>query len=72
MFITELTPILKEFAQSPISFMGGFVSGVLKLKLTDDPVHSWLAQQAGGNSSMSSNNEAHNGKASGPQSISIE
>ncbi|CDN11485.1 MAG: hypothetical protein HRU34_16595 [Richelia sp.] len=72
MFITELTPIFKEFAQNPVSFMGGFVSGVLKLKLTDDPVHSWLAQQTGTASNVPSGNEEHNGKASGPQSISID
>lgn len=72
MFIDELTPIFKEFTQHPLSFMGGFVSGVLRLNLADDPVKSWLEEQTGKNSGLNSPNEIHNGKARGPQQISIE
>ena len=72
MFIDELTPIFKEFTQHPLSFMGGFVSGVLRLNLADDPVKSWLEEQLGKNSDRNFPNELHNGKARGPQQISIE
>lgn len=75
MFIDELTPIFKQFTQHPVSFLGGFVSGLLRLSLADDPVKSWLDQQRG----LSTNRalttkptQAHNGKTGGPQSISIE
>jgi hypothetical protein len=37
MFIDELTPIFKQFTQHPVSFLGGFVSGLLRLSLADDP-----------------------------------
>ncbi|MBD2666043.1 hypothetical protein B6N60_04991 [Richelia sinica FACHB-800] len=70
MFIDELSPIVKELAQHPISFLGGFASGVLRLNLADDPVKSWLSQQTGSTNFPSSNTE--NGKASGPQQINID
>ena len=72
MFIDELTPIFKEFTQHPLSFMGGFVSGVLRLNLADDPVKSWIEEQIGKNGDLNSTYELHNGKARGPQQISIE
>ncbi|NMG11423.1 hypothetical protein [Brasilonema sp. UFV-L1] len=72
MFIDELTPILKQFTQHPVSFMGGFVSGLLRLNLNDDPVKSWLSEQLGSTTNTTEPTQAHNGKASGPQSISIE
>ena len=71
MFLDELTPIFKQFAQHPVSFLGGFVSGALRLNLADDPVKSWLNQQLG-TSTYVSTTELHNGKATGPKSISIE
>lgn len=70
MFMDELMPVLKEFAQQPIAFMGGFFSGVCRLNLSDDPVKSWLDKQAGVASTPV--NEFNNGKRRGPQSISIE
>ncbi|MEH2305015.1 hypothetical protein [Nostoc sp.] len=72
MFINELSPIFREFIQHPASFVGGLFSGVLRLNLADDPVKSWLDQQSRSNSYTSSTIEAHNGKASGPQQISID
>jgi hypothetical protein len=72
MFIDELSPIFKEFTQHPISFLGGFFSGVLRLSLADDPVKSWLDQQTRPNSYISAATDAHNGRATGPQQISIE
>ena len=47
MFLTELMPVLKELSQQPLAFMGGFCSGLFRLNLTEDPVKSWLNQQAG-------------------------
>lgn len=72
MFLEELTPIFKQLAQQPVSFMGGFFSGVLRLNLADDPVKSWLNQQSGSTSYTDTTCESPNGKASGPQSITIE
>jgi hypothetical protein len=72
MFINELSPIFREFIQHPASFVGGLFSGVLRLNLADDPVKSWLDQQTRSNSYTSSTTDAHNGKASGPQQISID
>ncbi|WP_017314521.1 hypothetical protein [Mastigocladopsis repens] len=73
MFVDELTPIFKQFTQHPVSFMGGFFSGLLRLNLADDPVKGWLSQQLGSSTyTTSTPTEAHNGKAGGPQSISIE
>ncbi|MBE8965193.1 hypothetical protein IQ277_02730 [Nostocales cyanobacterium LEGE 12452] len=73
MFINELSPIFREFTQHPVSFVGGFFSGVLRLNLADDPVKSWLDKQIRSNSYTSSTTtDAHNGKATGPQQISID
>ncbi|WP_413199098.1 hypothetical protein [Nostoc piscinale] len=72
MFLDELSPIFKELTQHPVSFLGGFFSGVLRLNLKDDPVKSWLDQQRGVTSHSQSPSEANNGKATGPQTISIE
>ncbi|AFY47197.1 hypothetical protein Nos7524_1316 [Nostoc sp. PCC 7524] len=72
MFINELSPLFKELTQHPVSFLGGFVSGVLRLNLADDPVKSWLDKQVGFSGYSTQTTEAHNGKATGPQSISIE
>jgi hypothetical protein len=74
MFMDELTPVLKELTQYPIAFLGGFVSGLLGVKLTDDPVKSWLQEQ-GASTNVTANAEntsSRNGGSSGPQSISID
>lgn len=71
MFLDELTPIFREFTQQPVTFLGGFFTGMFRLKLTDDPVKSWLDRQAGIPSSPAPASEGNNGKT-GPQSISID
>lgn len=71
MFLNELRPLFQEFTQNPVSFMGGFVSGLLRLNLNDDPVRSWLNQQSI-SANISTTTEVHNGKSSGPQSINID
>ncbi|BAZ65989.1 MAG: hypothetical protein KME28_26260 [Pelatocladus maniniholoensis HA4357-MV3] len=72
MFLDELTPIFQQFTQHPVSFMGGFFSGLLRLNLADEPVRSWLDQQTGSNIHTASTAEQTNGRSSGPQSIAIE
>jgi hypothetical protein len=72
MFVDELTPIFKQLTQHPVSFLGGFFSGMLRLNLSDDPVKSWLDQHLGYSAYTDSPTQDHNGKTSGPQSISID
>ena len=67
----ELSPILKELSQQPVAFLGGFVSGVLKLNLNDDPVKTWLQQEGASIPQISSDSDDDN-KGNGPQSITIE
>ncbi|MBD1930950.1 MULTISPECIES: hypothetical protein [Cyanophyceae] len=72
MFLDELTPVFKEFTKHPAAFLGGFVSGILRVNLNDDPVKSWLDAEAGITSYPSSTTNSDNGRSSGPQSISID
>ena len=71
MFLDELAPIFREMTQQPMSFLGGFFSGVLRLNLSDDPVRSWLDQQVG-SAPSSTGTQINNGKSGGPQSITID
>lgn len=71
MFVDELTPLFKELTQHPVSFLGGFFSGVLRLNLAEEPVKSWLDRQVG-YTTYTSTTSANNGRTSGPQSISID
>jgi hypothetical protein len=71
MFISELSPLLTELSQHPVSFLGGFVSGVLRLNLNEDPVKTWLEKQSSAKCSQTST-ETDNSKSSGPQQISID
>lgn len=70
MFLDELTPLFKELAGHPVSFLGGFVSGILRLRLSDDPVKSWLDGQRG-TTYTTSTIGVNNGNGR-PQSISID
>ncbi|NJO66892.1 MAG: hypothetical protein HC832_05520 [Leptolyngbyaceae cyanobacterium RM1_405_57] len=70
MFIDELTPLFRELTAQPLAFAGGFFSGLFRLNLADDPVKTWLDQQAGASYSTPGSS---NGKGSGgTQSISID
>ncbi|MCU0551690.1 MAG: hypothetical protein MUC48_20300 [Leptolyngbya sp. Prado105] len=69
MFLTELSPLVQEFAQQPIAFMGGLFTGLLKLSLAEDPVRSWLDQQTG-STPYTTNGNGHNSSA--PKSITID
>jgi hypothetical protein len=68
MSLDELTPVVKELAGFPVAFLGGFVSGLLRLNLAEDPVKGWLDKAT---NSYTTTSPSSNGK-SGPQSISIE
>ena len=70
MFLTELTPALQKFMQQPVAFAGGFVSGVLQLKLNEEPLSQWLEKQ--GYNSPGSNNSAVPQNSDRPQSINID
>ena len=75
MFFDELQPIFQELTREPIAFLGGFFSGAFQLNLGEDPVKSWLDEQAGSPSSPStpsSSPNMNNGSSKGPQTISIE
>jgi hypothetical protein len=69
MFLDELSPIFQEITQQPVAFLGGLFSGLLRLSLADDPVKSWLDQNAGTSYTAA---RSQNGNGSGPQSISID
>lgn len=65
MLLNELTPLLKELTKEPAAFCSGFISGALRLNLTDDPVKSWLEKQAGFTPTATSDRQR-------PQSIDID
>jgi hypothetical protein len=67
--LNELAPILKELTKEPAAFCSGFISGVLRLNLTDDPVKSWLEKQAGFTPTSS---QAGSTNPQQPQSIDID
>ncbi|MCU0545140.1 MAG: hypothetical protein MUE44_23700 [Oscillatoriaceae cyanobacterium Prado104] len=71
MFLDELIPVVKELIQQPIAFTGGFFSGLLRLNLNEDPIRSWIDDQAGSTYTPPAT-ENSNGNSSGPQSISID
>ncbi|WRH64913.1 MAG: hypothetical protein RSE13_12990 [Planktothrix sp. GU0601_MAG3] len=68
----EIKPILQELTREPIAFFGGFVSGLLKLNLNDDPIKTWLEKEGGTTVSGSSGSNNNNGNSGGPQSIQID
>ena len=70
MFLDELAPLFRELTNQPVSFLGGFFSGVFRLSLADDPVRSWLNEQSGTTTYVVTSTSTSNG--SGPQSISID
>lgn len=70
MFLEELKPVTRELCQQPIAFAGGFVSGVLKLKLTEDPLKKWLQKQ--GVTNFGSTDFHRPAGDNRPQSIDIE
>ncbi|HEY9737323.1 MAG TPA: hypothetical protein V6D06_13610 [Trichocoleus sp.] len=72
MFLDELTPVVRELIGHPTAFLGGFVSGLLRLNLADEPVKSWLEQQGGAAPPNDDNTNGNHHNGGGPQTISIE
>jgi hypothetical protein len=68
MFLTELSPLLRECLAQPLGFVGGLVTGALRLNLQDEPVKTWLAKQ--GAVATTPTPTPENGD--GPQSIAID
>jgi hypothetical protein len=68
MFLTELQPFVQECIEQPVAFLGGVVSGFLKLSLSEDPLKSWLNKQ--GLTDIPSSTTANNNNK--PQNISID
>lgn len=71
MSFDELSPLLQQLTQQPTALLGGICAGFLRLKLTDDPVKSWLEQQIGSPIMPNAGNSS-NGNGSRPRSISID
>lgn len=71
MFLDELSPFAKELLGHPVAFLGGFVSGVLRLNLNDEPVKQWIEQQ-GGSPGDGGEDDGNSSGGGGPQTISIE
>lgn len=69
MLLNELTPILQELTKEPVAFCSGFISGALRLNLTDDPVKTWLEKQAGFTPTSSQTESIDRNR---PQSIDID
>lgn len=71
MFLTELTPAIQKLISQPVAFTSGFVSGILQLKLNEEPLSEWLEKQ-GYNPNSVSNNLTTNNNSNKPQSIDID
>jgi hypothetical protein len=69
MFLSELEPVFKELVQQPVAFTGGFVSGQLRIKISSNPLKSWLEKQ-GVTDFSSSEMEGESNQR--PQSIAID
>ena len=69
MVLNELTPFIKVLTKEPAAFCSGFISGVLRLNLTDDPVKTWLEKQAGFTPTGSQTGSSDRQR---PQSIDID
>lgn len=72
MFFDELQPIFKELTAEPIAFFGGFVSGVLRLDLAEEPLKSWVGSTTESTTSSTSGSRRDRDNGNGPQSINIE
>jgi hypothetical protein len=68
LFLTELSPLLRECLAQPLGFVGGLLAGALRLNLQDEPVKTWLAKQG----AVSTAAAPTTATGSGPQSIDID
>lgn len=65
----EILPIRQALTQQPAAFLGGFVTGALRLNPQQDPLKSWLAQQGISDRAATSDSPT---SSDGPASIEIE
>ena len=73
MFLDELSPLFQGMIEKPVAFVGGFVSGMLRLNLADDPVKGWLDKEMVNiDIGETSNPFDSRANGNGPQSITIE
>jgi hypothetical protein len=72
MFLSELAPLIKELTQQPVAFCGGFVSGLLRLNLREEPARSWLFQSGRCGPAARGPVASPPENGVGPQSISID
>jgi len=42
MFLQELVFVCEEASKQPVAFVGGFMAGILRLDINDEPLSSWL------------------------------
>ena len=66
MFLSELAPVFEELLKQPIAFSSGFCSGLLKLKLNEEPLAGWLAKQGYTQNDHNDDDNNH------PKTISID
>ncbi|MEM6447292.1 MAG: hypothetical protein AAFY57_04515 [Cyanobacteria bacterium J06642_2] len=62
--------VLTELLRNPLPFCGGFIAGLLRLNLNEDPLKSWLEQQGISTDSMGGTPSSESDR--GPQNISID
>jgi hypothetical protein len=65
--VMDSNSLLSEFFQNPIPFAAGFVAGLLKVDVNQDPVKGWLEQQG-----FQIKETSASTPSKGPQNISIE
>lgn len=65
--MVEMNEVWKTFLSNPVPFCGGFLSGLLRLDVKQDPLRSWLESQG-----LRVEEPPPSGRSNGPQSISIE
>lgn len=63
--------IISEFLNNPVAFCGGFISGVLRWDLSQEPLKSWLENQ-GVYVQPNASSQTGSGTTSGPKNIKID
>ncbi|MGB0561749.1 MAG: hypothetical protein ACPGVO_08075 [Spirulinaceae cyanobacterium] len=66
----EILPLGQVFTQQPIAFLGGVVTGALRLNPQQDPLKTWLTQQGIGTQAAVISEPPQNGQA--PETIEID
>ncbi|NEO85552.1 MAG: hypothetical protein F6J87_15080 [Spirulina sp. SIO3F2] len=64
----EIMPLGRAFTQQPVAFLGGVVTGALRLNPQKDPLKTWLTRQGIGTQMA----KASQGSGQGPETIEID